>query len=142
MNEPAVFDGPDHSMPEDNQHRGGGSLPPGPHLLYHNVYGMLMVAATRQGLLEARPEKRPFVLTRANHLGGQRYAATWTGDNNSAPGYLKMSVPMSLNLGLSGQPMNGPDIGGYSRRDHAGAFREMDCAGAVLSFFARAHFGR
>ncbi|HEY3663674.1 MAG TPA: TIM-barrel domain-containing protein, partial [Chthoniobacterales bacterium] len=114
MNEPAVFNGPDHSMPEDNQHRGGGALPPGPHLLYHNVYGMLMVSATRQGLLDARPDKRPFVLTRANHLGGQRYAATWTGDNNAAPGYLKMSVPMSLNLSLSGQPLNGPDIGGYS----------------------------
>ncbi|HEY1581582.1 MAG TPA: TIM-barrel domain-containing protein [Chthoniobacterales bacterium] len=114
MNEPAVFDGPDHSMPEDNQHRGGGGLPPGPERLYHNVYGMLMVAATRQGMLDARPDRRPFVLTRANHLGGQRYAATWTGDNNAAPGYLQVSIPMSLNLSLSGQPMNGPDIGGYS----------------------------
>ena len=43
MNEPAVFDVPDWTMPEDNQHRGGADLPPGPHLLYHNVFGMLMV---------------------------------------------------------------------------------------------------
>ena len=114
MNEPAVFDGPDHSMPEDNQHRGGGDLPPGPHLLYHNVFGMLMTSATRDGILQARPDKRPFVLTRANHLGGQRYAATWTGDNVAAMPYLETSIPMSLNLSLSGQPLNGPDLGGYS----------------------------
>ncbi len=38
MNEPAVFDGLDGTMPENNWHRGGGDLPAGPHLLYHNVY--------------------------------------------------------------------------------------------------------
>jgi len=114
MNEPSVFDQPSGTMPEDNQHRGGGELPPGPHKEYHNVYGMLMVSATRKGILDARPGVRPFVLTRSNYLGGQRYAATWTGDNNSAIDYLKMSLPMVINLGLSGQPISGPDIGGYS----------------------------
>jgi alpha-glucosidase len=114
MNEPSVFDQPSGTMPEDNQHRGGGDLPAGPHKEYHNVYGMLMVSATRKGILEARPDVRPFVLTRSNYLGGQRYAATWTGDNNSAMDYLKMSLPMVINLGLSGQPLSGPDIGGYS----------------------------
>jgi alpha-glucosidase len=114
MNEPSVFDNPTGTMPEDNQHLGGGDLPAGPHKEYHNVYGMLMVSATRKGILDARPDVRPFVLTRSNYLGGQRYAATWTGDNNSAMEYLKMSLPMVMNLGLSGQPVSGPDIGGYS----------------------------
>ena len=111
MNEPAVFE--TSTMPEDNKHRGGGNLPPGPHLMYHNVYGLLMASASREGILSARPEKRPFVLTRSNHLGGQRCAATWTGDNKAAMGYLETAVPMSLNLGLSGQPLSGPDLGGY-----------------------------
>ena len=71
-------------MPVSNIHRGGGGLPQDVHLRYHNVYGMLMVEATRQGIQLANPEKRPFVLTRANFLGGQRFAATWTGDNISA----------------------------------------------------------
>ena len=114
MDEPSVFYVPDGTMPEDNVHRGGGELPAGPHLLYHNVYGMLMVSASRQGILEARPEKRPFVLTRSNYLGGQRYAATWTGDNRADMSYLVTAIPMSLNLGLSGQPISGPDLGGYS----------------------------
>jgi len=114
MNEPAVFKGPDGTMPEDNLHRGGDLLPPGPHRRYHNVYGLLMARATRDGIVAACPDRRPFVLTRANFLGGHRYAATWTGDNHSTERDMKLSVPMSLTLGLSGQPFNGPDLGGFA----------------------------
>lgn len=113
MNEPAVFNTPDWTMPEDNIHRGGDGLPEDVHLRYHNVYGYLMVRSSREGIMTANPDKRPFVLTRANHLGGQRYAATWTGDNRSSFDHLKLSIPMSLSLGLSGQPFSGPDIGGF-----------------------------
>lgn len=138
MNEPAVFNGPDHSMPLDNRHRGGDAIPAGPHSRYHNVYGMLMVRATREGVLAARPEKRPFVLTRANHLGGQRYAATWTGDNVATWEHLKMSIPMSINLGLSGQPFSGPDIGGYEEITTPELFGSWISLGAFYPF-ARAH---
>jgi alpha-glucosidase len=119
MNEPAVNDEelPEGqrlgTMPYDTPHRGGGNLPAGTHLLYHNAYGRLMVEASLEGILAANPDKRPFLLTRANLLGGQRYAATWTGDNWAGWEHLKLSVPMSLTLGLSGQPFNGPDIGGF-----------------------------
>ncbi|HKK45375.1 MAG TPA: TIM-barrel domain-containing protein [Balneolaceae bacterium] len=114
MNEPSVFDGPGGTMPIDNIHRGGGGLPKGTHLRYHDVYGMLMVKATHKGILEANPDKRPFVLSRSNFLGGQKYAATWTGDNNSSWNHFEMSIPMILNLGLSGQPFSGADIGGFT----------------------------
>lgn len=123
MNEPAVFDGPDSSMPEDNVHLGGEGLAEGPHLRYHNVYGYNMVKATREGMLLANPQKRPFVLSRSNFLGGQRYAATWTGDNASTLDHMKASIPMTLNMGLTGQPFNGPDIGGFAR----------DCNGELLA---------
>ncbi|MGQ1783673.1 MULTISPECIES: TIM-barrel domain-containing protein [unclassified Saccharicrinis] len=113
MNEPAVFGTPTFTMPADNIHLGSEVLQKNMHLRYHNVYGMMMVKASREGILAANPKKRPFVLTRSNFLGGQRYAATWTGDNESSWEHLKMSIPMSLNLGLSGQPFNGPDIGGF-----------------------------
>lgn len=119
MNEPAVFD--DYlpkedqlfTMPYNTPHRGGGGLPKGPHLLYHNAFGRLMVQATREGVMAANPDKRPFVLTRANLLGGQRFAATWTGDNLAGESFMEVSVPMSITLGLSGQPFSGPDIGGF-----------------------------
>jgi alpha-glucosidase len=137
MNEPAVFKG-DWTMPPDCRHRGGGDLPAGPHIQYHNVYGLLMAKATRQGIQAARPTKRPFVLSRANFLGGHRYAAAWTGDNAATWQHLKWSIPMSLNLGLSGQPFNGPDIGGFAGSADAELWAHWISVGAFYPF-SRAH---
>lgn len=144
VNEPAVFD---NNLPEDertgtmpvtNLHRGGGKLPAGPHLLYHNAYGRFMVEGTRDGFLKVYPDKRPFVLTRSNILGGQRYAATWTGDNYAEPLHMKWSVPMSLTLGLSGQPYSGPDIGGFLGNTSPELFADWIGFGTFLPF-ARGH---
>jgi alpha-glucosidase len=139
MNEPAVFDGPGKTMPETARHRADPGLGgPGAHARYHNVYGMLMARATREGILAARPDRRPFVLSRANHLGGHRYAASWSGDNVADWNHLAWSVPMALNLGLSGQPFAGPDIGGYKGPGDASMFTRWMGVGALLPF-ARAH---
>lgn len=140
MNEPSVFDVVSRTMPEESHHRGGGTLAPGPHARYHNVYGMLMVRATREGVLKARPGHRPFVLTRANFLGGQRYAATWTGDNRADWEHLYNTIPMIANLGLSGQPFAGPDIGGFAIGDGESdrLFARWMGIGALLPF-ARGH---
>lgn len=134
MNEPAVFDGPDATMPENNWHRGGGKLPAGPHLRYHNVFGMLMVKASREGILNANPDKRPFVLSRSNFLGGQRYAATWTGDNKSTWEHFKLATPMILTMGLSGQPFCGPDLGGYKGSPDTTLFADWMALGAFYPF--------
>jgi len=134
MNEPAVFNGPDATLPEDAVHRGGGDLVPGPHLQYHNVYGLLMAKASREGILAANPGKRPFVLTRANFLGGHRYAATWTGDNESKDEHLALAAPMTLNLGLSGQPFNGPDLGGFAGTATAELWARWVGTGAFFPF--------
>lgn len=114
MNEPSVFEGVDGTMDEDAIHMPGeGHYEFGSHLRYHNIYGMNMVRASRDGSLLAQPDKRPFVLSRDNFLGGQRYGATWNGDNMSSWEHLIQSVPMTINLGLSGQPFNGPDMCGF-----------------------------
>jgi alpha-glucosidase len=144
MNEPAVNDNelPKESrlgtMPYNTRHQGGGGLPAGPHLLYHNAYGRFMVEASRNGILAANPAKRPFVLTRANLLGGQRYAATWTGDNFADESFMKVSVPMSITLGLSGQPFSGPDIGGFLGNTSADLWAKWLGFGVFLPF-ARGH---
>ncbi len=138
MNEPSVFNGIDYTMPVENIHRGGGPIPEGIHLRYHNVYGMLMTKASHEGILDANPGKRPFLLTRSNFLGGQRYAATWTGDNLSTWQQLKMSIPMSLNLGLSGQPFSGADIGGFGGNATPELYANWIATG-VFYPFARAH---
>jgi alpha-glucosidase len=141
MNEPAVFGGhgPGKTMPWDNQHAADGALGGRDvHGRYHNVYGMQMIRATREGVARVNPKKRPFVLTRANFLGGQRYGATWTGDNRSDWRHLAWSVPMALNLGLSGQAFAGPDIGGFLGNADAELFARWMGIGTMLPF-ARAH---
>jgi len=69
---------------------------------------------THDGLLALSPNERPFVLTRASYAGGQRYAATWTGDNSSTWNHLRLTIPQIVNLGLSGFAMNGADVGGFA----------------------------
>ncbi|MCO5553663.1 hypothetical protein L7F22_007189 [Adiantum nelumboides] len=98
------------------------------------VYGMLMARSTYEGMLLANSKKRPFVLTRAGYIGSQRYAATWTGDNLSTWDHLRMSIPMALNLGLSGQPFAGPDIGGFAGDATPKLFARWMGLGALLPF--------
>ncbi|HMD42840.1 MAG TPA: glycoside hydrolase family 31 protein [Candidatus Acidoferrum sp.] len=113
MNEPALFETPTKTMPLDNRHRmdDGTSLE---HRAIHNVFGMQNVRGTYDGLRKLRPNERPFVLTRAAYAGTQRYAATWSGDNSSTWNHIRMSTPLMLNMGLSGYPFVGSDIGGFA----------------------------
>lgn len=134
MNEPAVMDGPGKTLPDDCLHAGldgsGGS-----HARWHNLYGQLMVQATHAGFVAARPESRPFVLTRASHVSGARFAATWTGDNRATWDHLRWSIPMVLGLALSGQPFSGPDVGGFSDDPDAELFMRWFELASLLPFF-------
>ncbi|KAI3728016.1 hypothetical protein L6452_16641 [Arctium lappa] len=135
MNEPAIFKSITKTMPESNIHRGdaefGGHQN---HLHYHNVYGMLMARSTYEGMKLGNPNKRPFVLTRAGFIGSQRYAATWSGDNLSTWEHLHMSISMVLQLGLSGQPVSGPDIGGFAGNATPKLFGRWMGVGAMFPF--------
>jgi len=117
MNEPAIFQRRDKTMPLDAVHRiaePGLAARDAGHAEVHNVYGMLNSRATYEGLLKLSPAQRPFVLTRASYAGGQKYAATWTGDNSSSWSHLRQSVPQLVNLSLSGFSLAGADIGGFA----------------------------
>ena len=117
MNEPAVFDPPTKTMPLDviNTIEEPGFAPrKTTQAEVHNLVGMLNSRATYDGVLKLAPDKRPFVMTRASFAGGQRYAATWTGDNSSSWAQLKLSVSQLVNLGLSGFAYAGDDIGGFA----------------------------
>jgi alpha-glucosidase len=113
MNEPAIFKTPTKTMPLDLVHRvdSGGTAS---HREVHNVYGMQNSRATYEGLLSLRADRRPMVLTRATFAGGQRYAASWTGDNSSTWSHYRISIPTLLSLGISGYPLVGDDIGGFA----------------------------
>ncbi|MGY4530677.1 alpha-glucosidase [Thermostichus sp. OS-CIW-28] len=117
MNEPALNDRPfgdggqivDISLDAPQ----GPPDEPTTHAEVHNLYGLLMTRASREGLEQLNPNRRPFVLTRSGFAGIQRWAAVWTGDNQSSWEHLEMSLPMLLNLGLSGVSFVGADIGGF-----------------------------
>ena len=141
MNEPAVFNVPSKTMPDDNWHRADPELGgPGIHRRYHNIYGVQMSRATREGMLQAFPDRRPFVLTRAGYIGGQRYAAMWTGDNVANWYHVDVSIQNILNIGLSGQPNAGPDIGGFNGDSGAEMYARWMGMGAMMPF-ARGHYG-
>ncbi len=118
MNEPTVFDRP---FSEGGGNAGTIDLdaPQGPaderttHAEVHNLYGYLMARSTREGLLKLNPNERPFVLTRSGFAGLQRWTALWTGDNTAIWEHLEMTLPQLCNLGLSGVPFCGVDIGGF-----------------------------
>ena len=137
MNEPAVFERADKTMPLDTVHRvelPGGGVREADHREIHNVVGMENLHATFEGMLRLRPDARPFVLTRAGFAGAQRYGATWNGDNSSSWNHLRLSVTTLLNLGISGWANVGTDIGGFwgdasadllTRWQQVGAFMPM-----------------
>lgn len=134
MNEPTVFNcrrtlppGVNHQLTETTSF---------PHKRVHNLYGYLMSRATCEGLLEQTP--LPYVITRSTYLGGQKYAATWTGDNTSNWEHFRSSIPMILNLGLSGQPVVGPDIGGYRGTPTPALYERWILQGALYPY-SRTH---
>ncbi|ACK70334.1 Alpha-glucosidase [Gloeothece citriformis PCC 7424] len=113
MNEPGVFTlwGDSTLPPHATQHamegRGGN------HLEAHNIYGLLQARAGYEALRDYQVNHRPFIVSRAGWAGLQRYAWTWTGDIDSTWEALGQTIPTVLNMGLSGIPYSGPDIGGF-----------------------------
>ncbi|MDX1636672.1 MAG: glycoside hydrolase family 31 protein, partial [Balneolaceae bacterium] len=114
MNEPAVFEVRRKTFPDDIRHDFDGH--PCSHRKAHNIYGMQMARASFEGIRKHNPEKRPFLLTRANFSGGQRYAALWTGDNIASWDQLRLGHEQCVRLSISGYSFCGTDIGGFVDR--------------------------
>lgn len=70
-----------------------------------------MTKATSQYF--ANKNKVPYVLSRSNFPGMQRYGHHWLGDNWSTPEYLKLSVEQMYAYSLFGNPFVGSDICGF-----------------------------
>jgi alpha-glucosidase len=144
MNDPVLKVGKQYDpLTEDVQHHGA------PHRRQRNLYANGMAEATARGIARVHPDRRPFVLSRSGFLGIQRHAAVWTGDNHSTWEHLRENLDMVLNLGLSGVPLTGADVGGFGRcagilgsiklrRPPAELYVRWMELGALMPFF-RAH---
>ncbi|CAG9840095.1 unnamed protein product [Diabrotica balteata] len=138
MNEPAVFDdSTEKTMPWEVQHYGGVE-----HGDIHNIYGLLHVKSTHKGLLDRdQNQKRPFVLTRSNFAGSQRYAAMWTGDNSATWEHFANSISECMNANMLGMVFCGADIGGFIG-DPSDELLQRWYQGAVWTPFFRGHSSR
>ncbi len=108
------------------------------HWTYHNLYATGMAQATHEGFLQARPDERPFLISRSAAAGSSRWTAVWAGDNHSNWHHLRSAIHGTLNLAISGIPFNGPDVPGFGGH----ADRELAIAWYTAGFlfpFLRNH---
>lgn len=137
LNEPTIIpEGGGSGVPNHLPAHGDGQ--PTTMAEVHNVYALLQARGTYEAMRQAASGRRPFILTRAGYAGIQRYAATWTGDAPSTWPTLRQTLPMLLNMGLSGNPFVGSDVGGYSGHATSELFARWIQLGSVSPFF-RAH---
>jgi len=129
MNEPASFRGP---LPDDVKFHIEDRLTD--HSEVHNVYGHFMSMATYEGMKKLTG-KRPLVITRACYSGTQKYSAVWTGDNQSVWSHLRMLTPQLCNLGISGFPIAGTDIGGFGGNTNPELLTRWIQAATFSTFF-------
>jgi alpha-glucosidase len=104
----------------------------------HNLYGYDMARASYEGQRRYNSNERPFVLTRSGFAGIQRWSACWMGDNHSWWEHLELAMTQLMNMGLSGVPFVGTDIGGFSGNASGELFARWMQFG-ILSPFCRAH---
>lgn len=94
-----------------------------PNAVIHNAFAINLVKATYEGLTALKEKMSPgdhnynrrnFIIARGGYAGIHRYAGIWTGDSASSWDFLKINIPEVLNIGLSGLPISGCDIGGFA----------------------------
>ena len=74
----------------------------------------IMCRLGNEAVEEHNPDARPYVVCRSGSSGIQRYAQTWCGDNCTSWKSLRYNIPIITGMGLSGQPNEGADIGGFA----------------------------
>ena len=73
----------------------------------------LMCKLGAEAVVEHNPKARPYIVCRSGSSGIQKYAQTWCGDNFTSWKTLRYNIPIITGMGLSGQPNEGADIGGF-----------------------------
>lgn len=103
-----VKDSKDHSTYGVGKWWGGtiGQLKP--------IMSTLMCKVGADAVVEHNAKARPYMVCRSGSAGIQRYAQTWCGDNYTSWKSLKYNIPIITGMGLSGQPNEGADIGGFA----------------------------
>ncbi|TFI56956.1 DUF5110 domain-containing protein [Sphingomonas parva] len=90
----------------------------GPGGALFNSFPLVHGEGVYKGLIEYRPDVRPFILTRSGFAGTQRTgSALWSGDVASRWDDLKDQISAGVNLSMAGVPNWTHDIGGFALED-------------------------
>ena len=90
----------------------------GPGAAFFNSFPLVHGQGVAEGLRAARPDVRPFILTRSGFGGLQRAsAAVWSGDLAARWDDLHDQISAGVNLSMSGLPNWTHDIGGFAVED-------------------------
>ena len=81
---------------------------------YATTYALVHAGGVYDGLREATPETRPYILSRSAFAGQQRYGATlWSGDLYASWQVFREQIPAGLNTSMAGYPYWTCDIGAF-----------------------------
>ncbi|MBA0051053.1 glycosyl hydrolase [Streptomyces sp. AJS327] len=134
MNEPTVLTVcGEGTLPRSARHALEGRG--GDHREAHNVYGLTMAMAGYEGLRGARPDERPFLVSRSGWAGAQRYGGTWSAGAVGGWAGLRAALAYVLGLGLCGVPYVGSDVGGCAGRVSPELYLRWFQLGAYLPLF-------
>ena len=78
------------------------------------VHALQMMRASYESICLHAPNERPYTISRGGPIGIARYGETWSGDNETGWHTLKWNLRQGLSMSLSGFPVVGHDIGGFS----------------------------
>jgi alpha 1,3-glucosidase len=158
MNEPSVFDLEyERTMPKSNIHTVTQytststtemEVTKFEHRDVHNVYGILMIKASYEGMIQrcleidgASKPARAFLLTRSFYLGSQRYGAMWIGDTTCSWDHLQRFIPICSTISMAGFSFCGFDTPGFYKNPEPEYFVRGYQMGCLFPFF-RAHADR
>lgn len=90
----------------------------GPAAALFNSFPLVHAQGVAEGLRAARPDVRPFILTRSGFAGLQRTSsAVWSGDIAARWDDLRDQISAGVNISMSGLPNWTHDIGGFAVED-------------------------
>lgn len=100
----------------------------------HNLFSFYEAIATSEALKAVRPNKRPFVISRASSPGQGHYSGHWSGDVLSTWDYLRYSIVASIEHSMYGFNMMGSDICGFTGDTNEELCARWSTLGAFYTF--------
>ncbi len=106
-------DNNEYGFSEENAHAFGFGAAI-PFDLVRPLQSLLMTRASFEATSNRKPHERALTVTRAGTPGVQRYAQSWTGDNQTSWRGMGWNLRTGLCMSLSGLGNTGHDVGGFS----------------------------